>query len=119
MLTTNPYPLLQSVQLPADLRQLHREQLGHLATELRAFLLESVAKTGGHLGSNLGTVELTVALHYVFITPHDRVVWAGSRSAAKVSLMPLAPPTPVPPFLPLWAWRWLPNSKAKSATPWR
>ncbi len=75
MLTTNPYPLLQSVQLPADLRQLHREQLGHLATELRAFLLESVAKTGGHLGSNLGTVELTVALHYVFNTPHDRVVW--------------------------------------------
>ena len=75
MLTMNPYPLLQSVQLPADLRQLHREQLGHLATELRAYLLESVAKTGGHLGSNLGTVELTVALHYVFNTPHDRVVW--------------------------------------------
>jgi 1-deoxy-D-xylulose-5-phosphate synthase len=75
MLTTNPYPLLQSVQLPADLRLLHREQLGHLATELRAYLLESVAKTGGHLGSNLGTVELTVALHYVFNTPHDRVVW--------------------------------------------
>jgi 1-deoxy-D-xylulose-5-phosphate synthase len=75
MLTTNPYPLLQSVQLPADLRLLHREQLGHLATELRSYLLESVAKTGGHLGSNLGTVELTVALHYVFNTPHDRVVW--------------------------------------------
>jgi 1-deoxy-D-xylulose-5-phosphate synthase len=54
---------------------LHREQLGGLATELRAYLLESVAKTGGHLGSNLGTVELTVALHYVFNTPHDRVVW--------------------------------------------
>jgi 1-deoxy-D-xylulose-5-phosphate synthase len=75
MLTTNPYPLLQSVQVPADLRLLHREQLGHLATELRAYLLESVAKTGGHLGSNLGTVELTVALHYVFNTPYDRVVW--------------------------------------------
>jgi 1-deoxy-D-xylulose-5-phosphate synthase len=75
MLTTNPYPLLQTVQLPADLRLLHREQLGSLATELRAYLLESVAKTGGHLGSNLGTVELTVALHYVFNTPHDRVVW--------------------------------------------
>jgi 1-deoxy-D-xylulose-5-phosphate synthase len=75
MLTTNSYPLLQSVHLPADLRLLHREQLGHLATELRSYLLESVAKTGGHLGSNLGTVELTVALHYVFNTPHDRVVW--------------------------------------------
>ncbi|NCN70378.1 MAG: 1-deoxy-D-xylulose-5-phosphate synthase [Rhodoferax sp.] len=72
---TNPYALLQTIQSPADLRHLPREQLGHLATELRAYLLESVAKTGGHLSSNLGTVELTVALHYVFNTPHDRVVW--------------------------------------------
>ncbi|MEY4139836.1 MAG: hypothetical protein RLZZ371_2018 [Pseudomonadota bacterium] len=71
----NHYPLLQSIQAPADLRQLQREQLGDLATELRAFLLESVSKTGGHLSSNLGTVELTVALHYVFNTPYDRVVW--------------------------------------------
>ncbi|MCM2296885.1 1-deoxy-D-xylulose-5-phosphate synthase [Rhodoferax sp.] len=71
----NPYPLLQTIQAPADLRHLQREQLDTLATELRAFLLESVAKTGGHLSSNLGTVELTVALHYVFNTPHDRVVW--------------------------------------------
>jgi len=75
MLTSNPYPLLQSVHQPSDLRLLHREQLGHLATELRAYLIDSVAKTGGHLSSNLGTVELTVALHYVFNTPHDRVVW--------------------------------------------
>jgi len=75
MLMTNPYALLQTIQSPADLRHLPREQLGHLATELRAYLLESVAKTGGHLSSNLGTVELTVALHYVFNTPHDRVVW--------------------------------------------
>jgi len=72
---TNPYSLLQTIQTPADLRHLQREQLGHLATELRAYLLESVSKTGGHLSSNLGTVELTVALHYVFNTPHDRVVW--------------------------------------------
>jgi len=71
----NHYPLLQTIQAPADLRHLQREQLDTLATELRAFLLESVAKTGGHLSSNLGTVELTVALHYVFNTPHDRVVW--------------------------------------------
>jgi 1-deoxy-D-xylulose-5-phosphate synthase len=75
MLMTNPYSLLQTIQTPADLRHLQREQLGHLATELRAYLLESVSKTGGHLSSNLGTVELTVALHYVFNTPHDRVVW--------------------------------------------
>ncbi|WP_371131403.1 1-deoxy-D-xylulose-5-phosphate synthase [Rhodoferax sp.] len=71
----NPYPLLQTIQAPADLRHLQREQLDALATELRAFLLESVSKTGGHLSSNLGTVELTVALHYVFNTPYDRVVW--------------------------------------------
>jgi 1-deoxy-D-xylulose-5-phosphate synthase len=75
MLMNNPYPLLQTIQAPADLRHLQRDQLNTLATELRAFLLESVSRTGGHLSSNLGTVELTVALHYVFNTPHDRVVW--------------------------------------------
>ena len=69
------YPLLHTVNDPADLRQLPRAQLRELADELRGFLLDSVAKSGGHLSSNLGTVELTVALHYVFNTPHDRVVW--------------------------------------------
>ncbi len=67
--------LLSTIQMPADLRALPRQQLGPLADELRAFLLHSVAQTGGHLSSNLGTVELTVALHYVFNTPDDRVVW--------------------------------------------
>ena len=69
------YPLLQTIQSPMDLRQLERTQLGQLANELRAYVLESVSKTGGHLSSNLGTVELTVALHYVFNTPQDRLVW--------------------------------------------
>src|SRR5665647_3042781 len=69
------YPLLQTINEPADLRCLPRAQLQTLAAELRAYLLSSVSKTGGHLSSNLGTVELTVALHYVFNTPHDRVVW--------------------------------------------
>ena len=69
------HPLLDTIQSPADLRRLERERLPQLAEELRAFLLESVSKTGGHLSSNLGTVELTVALHYVFNTPHDRLVW--------------------------------------------
>jgi len=68
-------PLLDSIDSPAALRQLERKDLAQLAEELRAFLLESVAKTGGHLSSNLGTVELTIALHYVFDTPHDRLVW--------------------------------------------
>jgi len=70
-----PYPLLDTIHLPADLRALSRAQLRPLADELRAFVLDSVSSTGGHLSSNLGTVELTVALHYVFETPHDRLVW--------------------------------------------
>ena len=67
--------LLTSIQSPADLRRLSRQELRPLADELREFLLHSVARTGGHLSSNLGTVELTVALHYVFNTPEDRLVW--------------------------------------------
>jgi 1-deoxy-D-xylulose-5-phosphate synthase len=67
--------LLETINNPADLRKLPRTQLTPLATELRQFLLESVSKTGGHLSSNLGTVELTIALHYVFNTPEDRIVW--------------------------------------------
>ena len=67
--------LLETIDSPAQLRRLPRTQLVQLADELRAFVLDSVSRTGGHLGSNLGTVELTVALHYVFNTPHDRIVW--------------------------------------------
>ena len=67
--------LLETINDPADLRQVPRPQLPLLADELRAFVLDSVAKTGGHLSSNLGTVELTIALHYVFNTPYDRIVW--------------------------------------------
>jgi len=67
--------LLPTINDPADLRRLDRAQLNQLAVELRAFLVESVSKTGGHLSSNLGTVELTIALHTVFNTPHDRIVW--------------------------------------------
>jgi 1-deoxy-D-xylulose-5-phosphate synthase len=69
------YELLESINYPHELRQLEKSQLPRLADELRQFLVESVSQTGGHLSSNLGTVELTVALHYVFDTPHDRLVW--------------------------------------------
>ncbi|WP_343548218.1 1-deoxy-D-xylulose-5-phosphate synthase [Ralstonia sp.] len=69
------YELLNTIDDPADLRRLDRRQLGPLANELRAFVLDSVSQTGGHLSSNLGTVELTIALHYVFNTPEDRIVW--------------------------------------------
>ncbi len=68
-------PLLSSIDSPLQLRQLDRKQLAELAQELRLFLIDSVAKTGGHLASNLGVVELTIALHYVFNTPDDRLVW--------------------------------------------
>jgi 1-deoxy-D-xylulose-5-phosphate synthase len=67
--------LLDSINSPQDLKLLERQQLPELAAELRAFLVDSVAKTGGHLASNLGVVELTIALHYVFNTPDDRLVW--------------------------------------------
>lgn len=69
------HPLLTSINLPDDLRKLERAQLPQLAAELRCFLVESVSKTGGHLSSNLGTVELTIALHYIYHTPDDRLVW--------------------------------------------
>jgi 1-deoxy-D-xylulose-5-phosphate synthase len=69
------FSLLETIDSPADLRRLERKQLPQLATELRAFLIDSVSQTGGHLSSNLGTVELTIALHAVFDTPDDRLVW--------------------------------------------
>ena len=67
--------LLETVNSPADLRQFDRASLGRLAQELRGFVLDAVSRTGGHLSSNLGTVELTIALHHVFNTPYDRLVW--------------------------------------------
>ena len=71
----SPFKLLEKVNDPAQLRQLERSQLPQLADELRAYVLDSVSKTGGHLSSNLGTVELTLALHYSFNTPYDRLIW--------------------------------------------
>lgn len=68
-------PLLDTIDLPQDVRRLDKSQLPRLADELRAFLLDSVGKTGGHFASNLGAVELTVALHYVYQTPLDKLVW--------------------------------------------
>ncbi|HET6599020.1 MAG TPA: 1-deoxy-D-xylulose-5-phosphate synthase N-terminal domain-containing protein, partial [Burkholderiaceae bacterium] len=69
------HALLDTIASPADVRRLSRSELKQLAGELRAFVLQSVSQTGGHLSSNLGTVELTVALHCVFNTPYDRLVW--------------------------------------------
>lgn len=71
----NPTPLLDTIDLPQDVRRLQKTQLPKLADELRAYLLESVSKTGGHFASNLGAIELTVALHYVYQTPYDHLIW--------------------------------------------
>jgi 1-deoxy-D-xylulose-5-phosphate synthase len=73
--SANRWPLLESVDTPEDLRQLPRARLSELAREMRSYLLETVSTTGGHLSAGLGTVELTIALHYVFNTPADKLVW--------------------------------------------
>jgi 1-deoxy-D-xylulose-5-phosphate synthase len=81
---TNPsprYPLLEQIDTPEELRRLDEAQLPALADEVRRFLIESVSKTGGHLAAGLGTVELTVALHYVYDTPRDRLVWDVGHQA--------------------------------------
>ena len=69
------YSLLSTIESPADLRELEPCRLRQLADELREFLIESVSATGGHLAAGLGTVELTIALHHIFNTPRDRLVW--------------------------------------------
>lgn len=77
----NKYPLLDEIQIPADLRKLEKNQLKQAADELRAYLIDNISQSGGHFGSGLGTVELTVALHYTFQTPHDRIVWDVGHQA--------------------------------------
>ena len=74
-MNSDDFPLLERIQSPADLRALEEDQLIPLAHELRTFLIQSLSKTGGHLASGLGSVELTIALHYLFDTPHDRLIW--------------------------------------------
>jgi 1-deoxy-D-xylulose-5-phosphate synthase len=78
---TTKYPLLESIDKPADLRRLPQPKLAQLAAELREFLIHSVSTRGGHFAAGLGTVELTIALHYVFNTPYDRLVWDVGHQA--------------------------------------
>src|SRR5471030_3109961 len=78
---TDAYPLLDAIENPADLRKLDVAQLTQVSQELREFLIHSVSTRGGHFAAGLGTVELTVALHYVFNTPHDRIVWDVGHQA--------------------------------------
>ena len=75
LMNSDDFPLLDGIETPTDLRALGEDQLIPLAQEMRAFLIQSLSKTGGHLASGLGSVEITIALHYLFDTPHDRLVW--------------------------------------------
>jgi 1-deoxy-D-xylulose-5-phosphate synthase len=81
MLTGDAYPLLSTIDSPADLRRLPATRLTALAAELRQYLVQTVSQMGGHFAAGLGTVELTVALHYVYDTPHDRLVWDVGHQA--------------------------------------
>ena len=75
MAKNSSYPLLDKINRPEDLRQLPESRMEQVAAEVRAFLTDSVSQSGGHFAAGLGSVELTVALHYLFDTPHDRIVW--------------------------------------------
>jgi len=81
MPSDDPYPLLSKIDSPDDLRRLPQTQLAPLAAELRQYLVQAVSQMGGHFAAGLGTVELTVALHYVYDTPHDRLVWDVGHQA--------------------------------------
>ncbi len=76
-----PYQLLSKIDSPADIRKLSQSELRILADEVREFIIDTISKVGGHLGAGLGTVELTIALHYVFDTPHDKLVWDVGHQA--------------------------------------
>ena len=73
--------ILETINSPADLKKLSMPELKQLANELRTFIIDNVSKTGGHLSSSLGTVELAIAIHYVFDTPEDRLVWDVGHQA--------------------------------------
>src|SRR5215469_13576315 len=81
MTTAAEFPLLARIQSPADLRALSEAELQPLADELRAYLIKTVSGVGGHFAAGLGVVELTIALHYVFDTPSDRLVWDVGHQA--------------------------------------
>src|SRR6266566_5430045 len=81
MTENSDYTLLPDIHEPRDLRVLPPEKLSEFSEELRRFTIETVSRTGGHLASSLGTIELTVALHYVFDTPHDRILWDVGHQA--------------------------------------
>jgi len=124
-------PLLDRVSIPSDLRNYSADQLKRLADELRAETIDAVSVTGGHLGASLGVVELTVAIHAIFDTPHDRLIWdvgivfarsaraAGfpaSPSGVRVNTTPSARRILPPASPPALAWRLAANCRAANGT---
>ena len=84
-MSTDLYPLLTHINTPHDLRKLDKSQLVDVADELRQYLINTISQCGGHFAAGLGTVELTVALHYMFETPEDRIVWDVGHQAYPAS----------------------------------
>ena len=85
--------LLDEINSPADLKNLPRAKLPQLAAEIRKLIVEVVSRTGGHLASSLGAVELAIAVHYVFATPKDRVIWTSGIKRMPIKSLPAAEPT--------------------------
>ena len=140
------FPFLSKIESPADLRALDRENLPAVADELREFLIQGVARCGGHFGASLGAVELTVALHYAFNTPEDWLVWDvghqsyghkiltgrrdqletirrwgawhRSRNGMKALTTALEWGTPAPRSARPWAWRWPAAMRGNRASRW-
>ncbi len=141
-----PGPLLKTIDSPSDLKKLPREKLHQVADELRQYIIDVVSVHGGHFGASLGVVELTTALHYVYNTPYDQLVWdvghqayghkiltgrrdnfvtnrkykglSGFPSAAKVNMTALASAILLPLYPPHWVWRWPPSIKVKQTEKW-
>jgi 1-deoxy-D-xylulose-5-phosphate synthase len=116
-------PLLDTIRTPDDLRKLKVEQIRQVADELRQETIDAVSVTGGHFGAGLGVVELTTALHYVFDTPRDRLIWdvghqayPASPSAPRATTIRSAPRIPPPRFPPASAWRWPVTCRAARTT---
>jgi len=118
-----PGELLSGIVVPEDLRRLDKDQLFQLSKELRDYIVDTVSIHGGHFGASLGVVEMTVALHYVFNTPYDQLVWDVGHQAYGHKILTGRRDdfhtnrkyggTLLHPFLLVWEWRKLPNTKAK------
>ena len=108
-------PLLDTINLPQDLRRLDKKQLPQIAAELRAFLLDSIGKTGGHFASNLGAVELTIALHYVYDTPEDKWFGMSAIKAIRTKSLPAAK-IKCTPCAATAVWRVFPNAASPNMT---